>query len=102
MLHQGQKNSKDTLYLSAYSKEELEQWTEQFHSMVMKKRQIRKNQERYLTRPSAGLACDHLPKIFEETISNAESINNRLDSVTVQGSARGVLNIFKSNDQQCT
>ena len=101
MLHQGQMNSKDSLYLSVYSKEELEQWTEQFHSMVMKKRQIRKNQEKYITRPSAGLKCD-LPKIVEETISNADSNNNRLDSVTVQGSARGVLNIFKSNDQQCT
>ena len=101
MLHQGQKNSKGCLLIGLYSKEELEQWTEQFHSMVMKKRQIRKNQERYITRPSAGLASN-LPKIDEETISNADSTNNRLDSVTVQGSARGVLNIFKSNDQQCT
>ncbi len=48
----------------------------------MRKRYIRKNQERYLTRPSAGQGCD-LPKIVEETISNADSSNNRLDSVTI-------------------
>ncbi len=63
-----------------YSKEELEQWTNEFHAMVMRKRQMRKNQDRYLTRPKE--ISGDLPKIIEENISNADS-NHGLDSVTV-------------------
>ena len=74
-------------------KQELEDYCDQFHAMVMEKRAIKKEKERYLTRPSAGgeMECQ------EEQISMASKhYKEERIRATQMSRSEAKINIFKS------